>query len=90
MRRARIASAKGDPETALATLDEHARLHPSGTLREEAAALRVEALARSGDPSAARAAAARFARTYPQSAYAERVRSVAASVANENERAETR
>jgi hypothetical protein len=79
LRRARIELATGDPSGALVTLAEHEQAYPSGALREEAAALRVEALARAGDGPAARAAAARFGKTYPTSAYGERVRSVAAS-----------
>lgn len=80
LRAARLALVKDDAERALTTLDEHARLHPSGTFGEEAAALRVEALARV-DAAAARAAAARFAKRYPDSPYAERVRSVVAGLA---------
>ncbi len=76
LRDVRIALAGDDPARALATLDEHAKHYPLGALREEAAALRVEALARSGDASAARAAAARFRTLYPSSPYAERVRSI--------------
>lgn len=76
LRRARMEVASGDPGSALATLADHARRYPAGALREEAAALNVEALARAGDKVGARVAAERFARTYPASAYGERVRSV--------------
>jgi len=80
LRNARIALVNGDPTRTLAWLDEHTNLYPRGALREEAAAVRVEAHARSGDTRAARAAAARFAELYPASPYGERIRSIAASL----------
>ena len=46
---------------------------PSGSLREEAQLLRIEALARAGDRSAASALARAFLRTYPASVHADRV-----------------
>lgn len=78
VRRARV-ELRDDPQRSLATLDEHTKAFPRGELREEAAALRVEALLRGGDTSGSRAAAAAFVEAYPTSAYVERIRSLAPS-----------
>ncbi len=80
LRGARIALVNADPARTLALLEEHTTLFPRGALREEAAALRVEALARSGDVRAAREAAARFAVQFPESPYGERIRSISAGL----------
>jgi hypothetical protein len=58
---------------ALATLDRYDALYPSGLLAEEAAFLRIQALAASGHPADARRAADAFGRKYPGSTYAPRV-----------------
>jgi hypothetical protein len=75
---ARIEIVQGHATAALELLDRRRAAFPKGAFREEAAALRVEALVLAGDFAAARALAARFAAAFPESAYAERVRSVAA------------
>lgn len=75
LERARSKLATGRPGDALAIVEEHARTFPAGALGEERDALRV--IAWCGLPERANAAlAARtaFARDYPRSTYAERVR----------------
>lgn len=80
LRRAR-ASLPADPAAALSILSTHARLYPHGFLREEAEALRVDALFASNDLRTARAAAARFLAAHPRSPYTQRVQTVAARAA---------
>jgi len=63
-----------DPVRALALFDEHARRYPSGTLAEERAAARVNALCDLGQVDNAQAAAAAFLRDRPSSPLAARVR----------------
>jgi hypothetical protein len=63
--------AAGDPAGALARVDEYPRLHTTGLLREEVAALRV--IAGCGLRRDAAAAAA-FEQAHPRSLFAERVR----------------
>lgn len=75
VRRAKRALASGDAPGALTLLDEYALAFPRGKLAEEAAAIRVEALATAGETEAARSAGARFFQQYPSSPYGERVRS---------------
>lgn len=77
VRSAKRALALREPADALAVLKEHADLYPKGALDEEAKALRVIALVELGEPSA-RAHAERFASTYPDSPYAQRVASAVA------------
>lgn len=73
------------PALAQATLATHARLYPGGLLREEAEALRVDALFASNDLPATRLAAARFLAAHPGSPYAQRMRTVAAHAAAHDE-----
>jgi hypothetical protein len=63
---AQAALARDDAPGALAALARHAHDYPDGALAEEAAALRVQALARVDD-AAAREAARRFLEQYPES-----------------------
>jgi hypothetical protein len=69
--RARLAS--GEPSAALARLGDYDRRFASGSLHEEALLLRIEALVRLQDRSAAHALATRFLATYPTSVHAGRV-----------------
>jgi hypothetical protein len=64
---ARAALARGRPADALRSLGEHSRLYPSGKLREEREALAVQALAQSGQKTAAASRAERFRRSFPNS-----------------------
>lgn len=75
LQRARKALLAGDGKTAGAELDRHDKAFRDGPFAEEAAAMRVEALANSGSAAhdEARAAAARFAATYPASPYRARL-----------------
>jgi TolA-binding protein len=74
--RARGALARGDAPTALAVLDDYdARFRPR-KFAPEALYLRMEALLRLGQTSAARAVADRLATTYPSSPNAARARQV--------------
>ncbi len=68
----------GEPERALELLDQHAREHASGTLREERQAARVLALCRAGRAEQARAEARRFAAEFPRSPHRARVLSACA------------
>ncbi|WP_437855640.1 hypothetical protein [Sorangium sp. So ce363] len=74
---ARRALRRGDPAAALALLARHAREFPSAQLSDEAAAIRVEALASKGDRAGAHAAARRFLEAHPGSPHADRVESAA-------------
>ncbi|HVT07560.1 MAG TPA: hypothetical protein VHO67_08885 [Polyangia bacterium] len=67
LRRAEAAYVRGDQRTTLALVSDHAQRFPDGRLAEERDALRVQALAESGRPQAARRAAAAFAARYPHS-----------------------
>lgn len=72
MRPAQLALAAGDPQAALARLEDYARAFPGGRLREEYLALRAIARCQLADPDAQ--AAAEFLRAHPDSMFAERVR----------------
>ncbi|MBN2195218.1 MAG: hypothetical protein JW751_20540 [Polyangiaceae bacterium] len=72
--RARGALERGQPTAALAELDAYQRAG-GRRLVEEAEVLRIEALARAGEDSAARALARRFLATHPGSPLVDRVRS---------------
>jgi hypothetical protein len=63
------------PGRALTTLDEYARSFPQGVLVEEAAVLRLTALAASGQRGEAAARAEAFLRAHPRSPLAARARS---------------
>jgi len=73
---ARSAMAGGDPARALSILDGYTGRFPHASLGAEATVLRIEALLEAGDPAAARRAADAFLASYPQSPYAERVRTL--------------
>jgi hypothetical protein len=66
--------ASGNPAQALATLDVHARRHPSGALSPERDAARVIALCSAGHKAQARGLAATFLATHPNSPLSPRVR----------------
>lgn len=72
---AKTALGRGDPATALATLERHAQRYPRAQLAEEREALAVQALAASGRHAEARARAERFERTFPSSMLLPAVRS---------------
>jgi len=74
--RAREKLDAGDPASALAILNAHDRDFKDGVLRPEATALRVAALAKSGDHAKARALGESFLATHPTGAAARRVRAV--------------
>ncbi|WP_437946607.1 hypothetical protein WME98_37855 [Sorangium sp. So ce296] len=80
---ARRALRRGDPAAALALPDRHAREFAGAQLADEAAAIRVEALASKGDRAGARAAARRFLEAHPGSPHADRVESAAGIGARE-------
>ncbi|HEX3771657.1 MAG TPA: hypothetical protein VHV30_12355 [Polyangiaceae bacterium] len=69
--RARLAA--GDPSGALGRLADYDRRFAAGSLHEEAMLLRIEALAKLRDRSAARALATHFLVMYPASVHADRV-----------------
>jgi hypothetical protein len=70
---ARRSLAGGDPAGALTAIDAYRRANPAGVLRQEATLLRIEALARSGNRSAAREAARRFLRNNPSTPHENRI-----------------
>jgi hypothetical protein len=70
--RARLAG--GDANGALAKLEEYARTYPRGRLVLEAEVLRIDALAKSGQRSAAKKRAETFLQRHPKSVLASRVR----------------
>jgi hypothetical protein len=76
---ARAAIADDEPARALSILDEYAGQFPRGTMEPEASVLRIEALLRAGDRSAAERAAHAFLRTNPSSPYGRRVQSLLGS-----------
>jgi hypothetical protein len=67
--RARMALARGQPGTALESLDAHARAYPRGRLAEEREAMAVQALAQADRTDEARRRAARFRAAYPKSVF---------------------
>ncbi|PCC71855.1 hypothetical protein SAMN02745121_03207 [Nannocystis exedens] len=62
------------PASALAAIDAHAQKFARGSLTEEREALRVVALCNAGEVARGERAQQAFMRTYPRSAYRERVR----------------
>jgi pyruvate/2-oxoglutarate dehydrogenase complex dihydrolipoamide acyltransferase (E2) component len=66
---ARTALARGQTDSALATLRRHAHAFPRGQLAEERDSLHVQALVAKGDFSAARQRAVRFHRQFPGSLF---------------------
>jgi hypothetical protein len=71
---ARAALAVGDVTSARVALDDHARRFADGTLRDEAAVLRIDVLARSGDHVGAKRAARAYLEAHPASPHGPRVR----------------
>lgn len=74
LRDADLAVKGGDPERALALLDEHAAAFPRSDLEPERSAERVFALCRAGRNDEARNAASAFLRAHPTGPLAERVK----------------
>ncbi|MCC6554624.1 MAG: outer membrane protein assembly factor BamD, partial [Polyangiaceae bacterium] len=74
---AREALAGGRARAALAALDAYSARFPGGRLALEAEVLRIEALAGSGEASAATALARAFLAAHPASPYANRLRPIA-------------
>jgi outer membrane protein assembly factor BamD (BamD/ComL family) len=79
LERARGAMASGNPAQALAVLDTYTDRFPYPALLPEATVLRIEALTKAGDPSAARRAADAFLAANPASPYADRIRTILAA-----------
>lgn len=77
--RARAALRRGEPAQALEALDEHTRRFPSGQMREDQAALQVEALCGLGKAVEANRRAKRFATEFPRSAHVGRVQGLCAN-----------
>jgi hypothetical protein len=76
LEQARGALSAGDPARALSILDAYASSYPHGSMGPEATVLRVEALVRAGDRSAAARVGNAFLDGNPQSPYAARIRSL--------------
>ena len=74
--RARGLMTTGHAVSALAVLDTYDVTFPHGALSQEAEALRIDALARSGQKDSARARATRFLAAHPESPQAPRVRAI--------------
>jgi outer membrane protein assembly factor BamD (BamD/ComL family) len=70
----------GESNVALASLDEYDRRFAGTPLSEESLLLRIEALARRGDRSAAATLARRFLKAHPASVHADRVTALLRSV----------
>jgi Outer membrane lipoprotein len=67
---------RGHARAALDELDAYRREHPQGVLAQEAALLRIEALAEAGERGAARRHAERFLSDHPESPHASRIRAL--------------
>jgi hypothetical protein len=76
LERVRAYLAAGDAHAALATLDAHDRTFKGGDLAPEAAVLRIEALAQSGDDDAVASRAKAFLSSFPDSPQERRVQSI--------------
>ncbi|HEY8073506.1 MAG TPA: outer membrane protein assembly factor BamD [Labilithrix sp.] len=77
----RSAIASGNGGRALRLVDDYERRFPRGAFVEEAEALRVEAIAKTGDSAAAQRAADRFLAAHPGSPHAARIRALVKSSA---------
>jgi hypothetical protein len=77
----RSAIASGNGGRALRLVDDYERRFPRGAFVEEAEALRVEAIAKTGDSAAAQRAADRFLAAHPGSPHAARIRALVKSAA---------
>jgi type IV secretory pathway VirB10-like protein len=73
IRKAQRELASGHADAALATLREHERRFPKGSMNEDRLALRALALCSAGRRDEGRRAAKRLERRFPRSVYAERV-----------------
>ncbi|HVW26339.1 MAG TPA: hypothetical protein VHC69_13310 [Polyangiaceae bacterium] len=73
---ARRALSSGDAAGALAALNDYDKSVNAGMLRQEAALLRIEALARAGNEPAAKHLANRFLREHPRSPHERRIRAL--------------
>jgi hypothetical protein len=82
LERARRAMQDGDPALAERRVDEYDATFPGGALREEAEALRIDALSARGDTAAATRVATSFLATYPASIHARRLRALVVSGAD--------
>ncbi|HEX6273756.1 MAG TPA: hypothetical protein VFZ53_11980 [Polyangiaceae bacterium] len=71
---ARSKLGSGDARGALGVLDEYSRKYPRGRLGLEAEVLRIDALSRAGETSAAKKRAEAFLKRHPKSVLAQRVR----------------
>lgn len=71
--RAHDALLHGDPATALAITQQHARLYPNGLLTQERERIAIEALMAEGDKQRARARANAFYKSYPDSPHRARL-----------------
>jgi hypothetical protein len=80
LQRVRASLATGAPSAALQSLDGYALEFPAGALRAEAAALRIEAVARLGNVTLVRRLASEFLTRFPASPLVERVRAVSGTV----------
>lgn len=79
IKRVRGSLRSGDPQRALALLDEYGARSPGAAFAAEASLLRIEALAAAGRAADAAALARQFATTYPNSPLIDRARSYAGS-----------
>jgi hypothetical protein len=68
--------AAGDPDRALALLDEYDRRFPRGDLAPEALVLRIEALVRGGERARAETLARSYLQSHPRSPHAKRIRTI--------------
>ncbi len=75
----RSALAKNDAELALSRYQSYVARFPTGTLREEADALRVEATRRAGNAKQAESLAKSFERKHPESPHLDRVRAASSA-----------
>ncbi len=76
---ARQAVAAGDGRAALDLVDAYDARYPEGSLAQESAELRIEALVRLGDHGSAERLAARFVAAHPTSPYVRRIRALLAT-----------
>jgi TolA-binding protein len=73
---ARAALLRGEPASALRTLQAYRSQFPKGALRAEATVQRVEALIATGDRDAATTIGESFLKRYPESPYSRRIASL--------------
>jgi Outer membrane lipoprotein len=76
LEQARSAVRGGDPARALSVLDRYAERFPQGSMMPEVTMIRIEALVKAGDRSAATRSAAAFLASDPESPYVARVQSL--------------